>query len=161
MSRIEKLIILLFAIWCLGCVYVLQNVNTNVPELFVYQNILMFFVSFLFGYFFHYEISKLNQNKPKDVAVEFKKEKVKDDLKKIEGIGPAIEKILVSNNIESYDDLAKAKVEDLKLILSNAGSFFQNHNPASWGQQATLLRDGKMEEFKKLTDELVAGVRMN
>jgi predicted flap endonuclease-1-like 5' DNA nuclease len=84
-----------------------------------------------------------------------------DDLKKIEGIGPAIEKILNSNNIKSYNDLTNAKVEFLKSILTNAGPLFQNHNPATWSEQAALLRDGKIEEFEKLTKELVAGVRVN
>jgi hypothetical protein len=142
-------------------VYVLQNVNVNIPENYVYENVIMFFVSFLFGYFFRQQLGWSGETETKAIPYQTTNPNKVDDLKRIEGIGPAIEKILNSNNIKSYNDLANAKVDDLKNILANAGSFFQNHNPSTWGEQAILLRDGKIEEFEKLTKELIAGVRVN
>ena len=44
-------------------------------------------------------------------------------------------------------------------MLKASGGRFSLANPASWAEQAALLRDGKMDEFKKLTDELVGGVK--
>jgi molybdopterin-containing oxidoreductase family membrane subunit len=82
---------------------------------------------------------------------------VKDDLKKIEGIGPKIASLLNEAGIMSFADLANAEVENLKTILVNAGSRFQMHNPGSWPQQAALARDGKWDELKELQDRLDGG----
>lgn len=80
-----------------------------------------------------------------------------NDLVKIEGIGPKIALFLNSNNIHSFEDLKKAKVEDLKAILERAGSKFNVHNPTSWPTQAGLAAAGKWDELKKLQDSLNAG----
>ncbi len=82
---------------------------------------------------------------------------VKDDLKLIEGIGPAIEKLLNAGNIFSFSQLADARPEALTTILRNAGSRFQIHDPATWPEQAALARDGKWEELDKLQDRLTGG----
>lgn len=83
----------------------------------------------------------------------------KDDLKVVEGIGPAIEKLLNNANIFTYEELASAKIADLDKILDDAGPRFRVHVPETWTDQAKLLRDGKMEEFQKLTEELKGGRR--
>jgi predicted flap endonuclease-1-like 5' DNA nuclease/predicted nucleic acid-binding Zn-ribbon protein len=80
-----------------------------------------------------------------------------DDLKIVEGIGPKIEQILNQSGMYSFDQLANAAANDIKEILVNAGSRFQMHDPTSWPQQAALARDGKMEDLKKLQDELSGG----
>lgn len=82
---------------------------------------------------------------------------VKDDLKKIEGIGPKIASLLNEAGIMSFADLANADAADLKTILVNAGSRFQMHNPGSWPQQAALARDGKWDELNELQDRLDGG----
>jgi large subunit ribosomal protein L21 len=83
----------------------------------------------------------------------------KDDIEIIEGIGPKIAKVLIDNGITTFALLAAAKADDVTAMLKASGGRFSLANPASWAEQAALLRDGKMDEFKKLTDELVGGVK--
>lgn len=82
---------------------------------------------------------------------------VKDDLKVIEGIGPAIEKLLNDQGILNFQALAEAPIPNLKKILDDAGPRFRVHVPETWADQAKLLRDGKMDEFKALTETLKGG----
>ena len=81
----------------------------------------------------------------------------KDDLKKIEGIGPKIEKLLYAAGIYTYDDLAKTEVTVIQAILDKAGPNFRTHNPESWPYQAKLAAEGKWDELKKWQDEHQAG----
>ena len=83
----------------------------------------------------------------------------KDDIELIEGIGPKIAKVLADNGITTFAKLADANPDDITAMLKASGGRFSLANTASWPQQAALLRDGKMDEFKKLTDELVGGVQ--
>jgi large subunit ribosomal protein L21 len=83
----------------------------------------------------------------------------KDDIEIIEGIGPKIAKVLADNGITTFAALAAAKADDITAMLKASGGRFSLANTASWAEQAALLRDGKMDEFKKLTDELVGGVK--
>lgn len=83
----------------------------------------------------------------------------KDNIEIIEGIGPKIAKVLADNGITSFAALADAKADDMTAMLKASGGRFSLANTASWAEQAALLRDGKMDEFKKLTDELVGGVK--
>jgi large subunit ribosomal protein L21 len=83
----------------------------------------------------------------------------KDDIELIEGIGPKIAKVLADNGITTFAKLADAKADDITAMLKASGGRFSLANAASWAQQAALLRDGKMDEFKKLCDELVGGVK--
>lgn len=81
----------------------------------------------------------------------------KDDLTKIEGIGPAINKLLNADGIYTFKDLAKAKEKRLKKILENGGSRFQMHNPGSWPKQSKLAAAGNWDDLKKLQDKLNGG----
>lgn len=81
----------------------------------------------------------------------------KDDLRKIEGIGPKIAKILKEENIISFQDLASASVEKLKEVLKKAGPRFKMHSPLTWPQQAQLAASERWDELKKLQDELNGG----
>mgnify|MGYP000181417933 CR=1 FL=1 len=83
----------------------------------------------------------------------------KDNLEIIEGIGPKIAKVLVDGGISTFALLAAAKADDVSAMLKASGGRFSLANPASWAEQAALLRDGKMAEFKALTDALVGGVK--
>ena len=83
----------------------------------------------------------------------------KDNIEIIEGVGPKIAKVLADNGITTFAALAAANADDMTAMLKASGGRFSLANTASWAEQSALLRDGKMDEFKKLTDELVGGVK--
>ncbi len=83
----------------------------------------------------------------------------KDDLVKIEGIGPKISEILAKAGITTFAQLAETPVDTLKGLLSGAGSRFAAHDPSTWPEQAAVAAKGDWVAFKKLTDELVGGKR--
>lgn len=78
----------------------------------------------------------------------------KDDLAIIEGIGPVIAKAFNKAGIVTFKNLADAPVSKLEEILHAAGL---PGTPHTWPQQAKLAAEGKMDELKKLQDQLVAG----
>lgn len=82
-----------------------------------------------------------------------------DDLKKIEGIGPKIAGLLNDAGIFTFAQLSKASKKKLADVLSAAGARFRLAKPDTWQQQAKLAAAGKMEELKKLQDELKGGVK--
>ncbi|MBK9016892.1 MAG: 50S ribosomal protein L27 [Saprospiraceae bacterium] len=81
----------------------------------------------------------------------------KDDLKKIEGIGPAIEKLLNAAGITTFAGLAGTTSDSIKETLVAAGSRFGFHDPTSWPHQASMAAEGNWDELKKLQDELDGG----
>ena len=81
----------------------------------------------------------------------------KDDLKRIEGIGPKIEELLNGAGIHTFTQLSETNKSHLEDILTAGGKRFAIHNPGSWAQQAGLAADNKWDELKKLQDILVAG----
>lgn len=83
--------------------------------------------------------------------------KAKDDLTKIEGIGPKIAGLLNKDGIHTFKQLAAAKTARLQKILSDAGPRYQMHNPGSWPKQSDLAAAGKWKELDKLQDELNGG----
>jgi large subunit ribosomal protein L20 len=97
------------------------------------------------------EVAAVKVTKPKKSTSEF------DDLKVVEGIGPAIEKLLHEAGITTYDLLAKSEYDNLKSILSEAGARFAIHNPLTWAQQSALAAEGKFDELETLKTELVNG----
>lgn len=92
----------------------------------------------------------------KKVAVA-KKVTGKDDLTKIEGVGPKIAELLTKAGIASYDALAAAKTETLKSILDAAGKRYQMHDPSTWAKQAALAAKADWAKLKKLQGELKGG----
>ena len=87
------------------------------------------------------------------------KKAAKDNLKKIEGIGPKIEKLLNAKEIFTFAQLANTDLAVLKEVLTEAGSRFKMHDPSTWAEQATLAANGEMEKLAKLQDELDGGKR--
>ena len=81
----------------------------------------------------------------------------KDDLKKIEGIGPKIAQILQENGILTFEDLGKAKITSLRKFLADAGPRYKMHEPKTWPKQAKLAAKGEWEKLAKLQDELKGG----
>lgn len=84
---------------------------------------------------------------------------VSDDLKIIEGIGPAIDKLLQANGIATFQQLAAAPVEKLVEILTSA-RLGHLADPATWGEQASLAAEGRWEELQVLQRTLKGGRRI-
>lgn len=80
-----------------------------------------------------------------------------DDLKVVEGIGPAIEKLLNESGILTYAQLSGTPPNSIRLILEKGGSRFQVHDPETWPKQAELAASGKWAELKQWQDTLDAG----
>ena len=80
-----------------------------------------------------------------------------DDLKLVEGIGPKIAELLNNAGITTFAQLADATDETVQAVLTEAGPRFNRSDATTWNEQAALLRDGKMDEFKALTDRLKGG----
>ncbi len=80
-----------------------------------------------------------------------------DNLRKIEGIGPAIEGLLNAAGIYTFAQLAATEVEAIEAILEEAGSRFSTHKPGTWPRQAALAADGKWDELKAWQDVLDGG----
>jgi len=83
---------------------------------------------------------------------------VQDDLKRIEGIGPRVEKILNKAGIVTWTELAATPASRLREILDAEGGRFQYLDPTSWPQQAMLAKEGKWQELEALQQELIGGV---
>jgi len=81
----------------------------------------------------------------------------RDDLKKIEGIGPKIQKLLNDDQIFTFAELADAPMERLKGILRSAGNRYKMHDPTSWPDQAKLAAEGRWKELDEFQDDLLGG----
>jgi len=93
-----------------------------------------------------------------EVVAEPKKKAPKaDDLELIEGIGPKIAEVLTEAGIVSFADLAAASAEKVKEILDASEGNFNAADTTTWGEQAQLAADGKMDELKELQDKLKGG----
>ena len=86
-------------------------------------------------------------------------ETIKDDLKKIEGIGPKIESLLNKEGIFTFQDLSNARRSRLVNILTEAGKRYKMHDPSTWSEQAELAANGDWDQLKVLQDELDGGKR--
>ena len=81
----------------------------------------------------------------------------KKDFTVIEGIGPKINTILSENGFESFDQLAKAKVAELRKVLAGAGKRYAMHDPSTWAKQSKLAAAEKWDELKELQKTLKGG----
>jgi predicted flap endonuclease-1-like 5' DNA nuclease len=84
----------------------------------------------------------------------------KDDLKLIEGVGPAIEKVLHAEGITTFAQVVDLEVSRIREILDAAGPQFKIRSGETWAEQAELGRDGKFEELAQLREELDNGKRV-
>ena len=66
-----------------------------------------------------------------------------DDLKKIRGIGPHIEKMLKKAGITSYQQISEFSEEDIRLVSDAIGSFPRRINREQWVEQAKELVRGR------------------
>lgn len=78
---------------------------------------------------------------------------VTDDLTIIEGIGPKIAAALAAAGISTYAKLATQSPTELEGIVRAAGVRMVGH-AVSWPEQALLLSEGRLEEWKALAARL-------
>jgi len=83
---------------------------------------------------------------------------VKDDLTKIEGIGPKIQGLMNNDGIWSFHQLANSSTKRLQKILDNAGPAYTVHNPRTWSAQSKLADEGNWEELHIWQKHLRGGV---
>lgn len=93
---------------------------------------------------------------PKKAAA--KKASATDDLTKVEGIGPKAAAAFNAAGINTFADLAKAKVPELQKILDESEGRFGALKPGSWPKQAKMAADGKWDELQKWQDEHDGGI---
>lgn len=103
--------------------------------------------------------TKVAKTVRKTTSTKKAKKSVKEDLKKIEGIGPKIAAILAENGISTFKDLSKASKKKLTTILEGAGNRYKIHDPSTWAEQAKLAAKGSWEELNTLQDALKGGRR--
>ena len=82
---------------------------------------------------------------------------VKDDLTKVEGIGPKIQGLLNDDGIWSWKQLSETAVEQIQKVLDNAGPRYRVHNPASWPLQAEMCHKGEWDKLDKWQEEHKGG----
>ncbi len=82
----------------------------------------------------------------------------RDNLKKVEGIGPKIEQLLFDDGIYTWLSLSKVEVSRIQNILDKAGPRYRVHNPESWPIQAKMAADGKWGELKTWQEEHKRGL---
>jgi DNA-directed RNA polymerase subunit beta' len=80
----------------------------------------------------------------------------KDDLTRIEGVGPKIEEHLNNAGIHTYQELANASPDQIRTILDNAGGLAA-HDPTTWPQQAVMAAQGQWHELQAWQDQLDGG----
>jgi len=97
------------------------------------------------------------QTETESITKAAEKASSKDDLKKIEGIGPKIESLLNQAGIKNFAALAKTPVEKLKEILRAAGSRFRLADPTTWPRQAQMASEERWEELQDYQDALNGG----
>ena len=79
-----------------------------------------------------------------------------DDLKKIEGIGPKISKVLIEAGITTFAQLAASSVEELdKIVRQDAGVTIAH--PDTWPEQSALAAADKWDELEALQGQLKGG----
>lgn len=81
----------------------------------------------------------------------------RDDLTKIEGIGPKINQLLNDGNVFTFENLSECEVSYIRSVLDKAGPAYKVHDPGTWPKQAKLATEGKWEELEKWQDELNGG----
>jgi len=94
-------------------------------------------------------ISKLDKQAEKLV--------IKDDLTRLEGIGPKIAQLLVTAGVNSYEKVSKADSDQLKDILAKGGSAYLSHDPGTWPEQAKLAAAKDWEKLDALQGKLRGG----
>ena len=72
-----------------------------------------------------------------------------DNLMDVKGIGPALNKLLVSLGVTRFDQIAAWTSEHVAIVDGHLGAFKGRIERDSWVVQARLLADGAVEEFER------------
>lgn len=81
-----------------------------------------------------------------------------DDLIRLEGIGPKVNRLLRDAGITTFVQLAQTDMKTLNDILD--ANDLQFMDPSSWPQQASLAAEGKTKELQALQAKLKGGRRV-
>ncbi len=114
-----------------------------------WEILIMLGIAFLLGWLFHWGLFCACHRKSKVQE--------KNDLTRIEGIGPKIEKLLNDAGIQSFETLSKTSKSTLTQILRNAGPQFKMHEPTTWPKQAKMAAKGNWKELEEYQDFLLGG----
>ncbi len=128
-----------------------EGPNTEL-QWFLMVGIAIFFLMVIVGW-----LTSSKKQEQVEAGHEAKKSAKKDadDLIKIEGIGPKVVKVLKEAGITTFEELAHAKVGDLRKVLDLAG--LQMMNPEGWIDQAKLAAKEDWQSLEKLQAELKGG----
>ncbi|MGR3809666.1 hypothetical protein [Jiulongibacter sp. NS-SX5] len=78
-----------------------------------------------------------------------------DNLKIILGIGPAIEKYLKEDGINSFTKLAEANAEEIKtMLVAKGGTRYNANDPSTWPAQAAIAATGDKDKLTAYQDQL-------
>jgi len=111
--------------------------------------------AFLLGIILGWLLKQIfGEKAPREAAVDA----VKDDLTKVEGIGPVIQELLNKDGIWSFKQLSFTSVTKLHKILDDAGPSFTVHNPRTWSAQARLADEGLWKELETWQERLMGGL---
>ena len=89
------------------------------------------------------KVAKTDEEKVEAAIAEAKNADEKDDLKKLDGVGPKLEEVFNAAGIATFENFAATKVEKLNEILEQAGSRYAAKDPAPWLEQAKELAKNK------------------
>mgnify|MGYP001944318217 CR=1 FL=1 len=121
---------------------------------------IMLVVSMVLGMMLGWLLKPVNNNKHQEDGKEIRwttAAKQDDDLQMIEGVGPAIEKLLNKHWVMSFHDIIQCDVSGLEDILEIGWSRFKMHIPTTWPDQAVLADSEKWSELEEYQDILNAG----
>jgi len=82
-------------------------------------------------------VSRKNSSRP--IAKKVKRRSKPDDLKKIHGIGPVLEKLLHKNGITRFEQLAKLDRKGVDALSAKLGSFSNRIRSDGWVKSAAKL----------------------
>ena len=82
----------------------------------------------------------------------------KDDLRRIEGIGPKIASVLVKAGLDSFEKLSNTKPEEIKAILEMAN--IPLAQPDTWPEQARLAAANNWQALAEFQGQLKGGRRV-
>ena len=99
----------------------------------------------------------LETNITNSPSLHIKNVTTKDDLKKIEGIGPKIENLLQEAGIDTFEKLKNSDRDTIKAILDAAGPQYRMHEPETWPLQASMAFKGEWEKLEEYQDFLLGG----
>jgi F-type H+-transporting ATPase subunit gamma len=92
-----------------------------------------------------------------------RKSSERDDLKKIEGIGPKMEEALHAVGIDTFEKLASAPLDALKAAVDAAGllTMATRNGIETWSKQSALAAQDAWDDLKAYQDKLVGGREIN